>query len=364
MFSALDHQYMSQALRLAAHGLYTTDPNPRVGCVIVRDGQVVGEGWHEQAGEAHAEVNALRQAAEQVRGATVYVTLEPCSHHGRTPPCADALIDAGVARVVVAMQDPSPKVAGQGMARLKAAGILVECGLLQAEAEALNLGFVSRFTRQRPFVRCKVATSLDGRTAMVSGESKWITSAAAREDVQRLRARSSVIVTGIETVLADDPRMNARVDAEVRQPDRVVLDSELRTPARAAILKQTGLTWLAHASGDAERQRVLQQAGARLLDLPAAAGRIDLTALMKALMELDYNEILVEAGASVSGAFLQAGLVDELIIYLAPHLMGDSARPMFQLPGLANMAERMPLSLMDVRAVGDDLRLCYRPADN
>ena len=361
MFSALDHQYMSQALRLAEQGLYTTDPNPRVGCVIVRDEHVVGAGWHQQAGEAHAEINALRQAGEQARGATVYVTLEPCSHHGRTPPCADALIAAGVARVVVAMQDPSPKVAGQGMAQLQAAGITVESGLMQTDAEALNPGFVSRFSRQRPYVRCKVAASADGRTAMASGESKWITSAAAREDVQRLRARSSVIVTGIETVLADDPRMNARVEVEVRQPDRVVLDTQLRTPKQAAILKQAGLTWLAHASSDAERRRVLQQAGARLLDLPAQAGRLDLHAVLNALNELEYNEVLVEAGATLGGAFLQAGLVDELIVYLAPHLMGDAARPMFQIAGLTSMADRIPLTLMDVTAVGDDLRLRYRP---
>ncbi|HHJ80160.1 MAG TPA: bifunctional diaminohydroxyphosphoribosylaminopyrimidine deaminase/5-amino-6-(5-phosphoribosylamino)uracil reductase RibD, partial [Candidatus Tenderia electrophaga] len=235
---------MGQALRLAEQGLYTTDPNPRVGCVIVADGQTVGQGWHRATGEAHAEVHALQQAGGRAKGATVYVTLEPCSHHGRTPPCADALIAAGVARVVVAMQDPSPKVAGQGIARLEAAGITVDVGLMSEQAEALNPGFISRFKRGRPYVRCKLAMSLDGRTAMASGESKWITSEASRLDVQKLRARSSVIVTGIGTVLADDPRMNVRLDVDVKQPDRVVVDSHLRIPTDAVMLAQQGVTWL------------------------------------------------------------------------------------------------------------------------
>lgn len=361
MFTTLDYQYMSQALRLAKRGLCTTDPNPRVGCVIVRDGRVVGEGWHMWAGEAHAEVNALKQAVEQAHGATVYVTLEPCSHHGRTPPCADALIAAGVQRVVVAMQDPSPKVAGKGLERLTAAGIEVSLGLLQVEAEALNVGFISRFTRQRPYLRCKIAMSLDGHTAMASGESKWITSTAARDDVQRLRARSSVILTGVKTVLADDPRMNARVDGDVRQPDRVVLDSQLHTPTQAAILKQEGSTWLANICDDASRRRRLQQAEARLLEVAEVDGQIDLSALMSKLHELEYNEVLLEAGATLSGAFMKAGLVDELIVYMAPHLMGHEARSMLNLPGLSTMAERISLSLIDVRQVGDDLRLTYRP---
>lgn len=361
MFSSIDHNHMATALRLAERGLYTTDPNPRVGCVIVQGEQVVGRGWHMRAGEPHAEVHALREAGEQARGATAYVTLEPCSHHGRTPPCADALIDAGVARVMVAMQDPSPKVAGQGMERLQAAGIEVSVGLMQAQAETLNPGFVSRHQRGRPYVRCKLAMSLDGRTAMASGESKWITSSAAREDVQQLRARSSVIVTGINTVLADDPRMNARVEFEITPPDRVVLDSNLRLPAEAAMLAQPGQTWVATNSGGAAARARLEERGARLLELPGHEGRIDLPALLKALADLEYNEVLVEAGPTLSGAFVQAGLVDELIVYLAPHLMGDSGRALLHLPGIDAMQQRIGLKMTALKQVGDDLRLSYTP---
>lgn len=359
MFSAADYDFMAQALRLAERGRYTTDPNPRVGCVLVKDGTVVGQGWHERAGQPHAEVHALRQAGEQARGATVYVTLEPCSHHGRTPPCADALIRAGVTRVVVAMQDPSAKVAGRGLECLRQAGIEVELGLMQARAEALNPGFVSRQRRGRPWVRCKLAMSLDGRTAMASGESKWITSAPARADVQRLRAASSVIVTGINTVLADDPRMNARVEFEAKQPDRVVLDSNLRMPADAAMLAQAGTTWVATDNSDAAARMALERVGARLLELPGRDGCLDLAALLKALADLEYNEVLVEAGPTLSGAFVQAGLIDELIVYLAPHLMGHGGRALLQLPGIESMAQRIGLHMTELKQIGDDLRLSY-----
>ncbi len=362
MFSTDDHRYMGLALRLADQGLYTTDPNPRVGCVIVVGGAIVGQGWHKTAGEAHAEVHALQQAGEKAKGATVYVTLEPCSHYGRTPPCVDALIAASVARVIVAMQDPNPKVAGQGMERLKIAGIEVAVGLMQQQAEYLNPGFISRFSRGRPYVRCKLAISLDGRTAMASGESKWITSEASRIDVQRLRARSSVIVTGIGTVLADDPRMNARVDVDVKQPDRVVVDTNLRMPADAAMLPQTGLTWLANDSRDQQIRSGLEQAGARLLDIATHNGHIDLPDLLNSLQDLEYNEVLVEAGASLSGAFMQAGLIDELIVYMAPHLMGHGGNALLHLPGIESMQDRIALQMTELKQIGDDLRLNYKLA--
>lgn len=361
MFFIDDHRYMALALRLAERGLYTTDPNPRVGCVVVREGRVVGQGWHLRAGEPHAEVHALQQAGEQAKGASVYVTLEPCSHHGRTPPCADALVAAGVARVVVAMEDPNPEVAGRGIERLRAASIEVDVGLLQTQAELLNPGFIARHRRGRPYVRCKLAMSLDGRTAMASGASKWITSAAARADVQKLRARSSVIVTGINTVLADDPRMNARVDFEAHQPDRVVLDSQLRMAPQATMLSLSGVTRLATLSRDERKRAALEQAGARFLDLEGVDGRVELDGLLNALADLEYNEVLVEAGPTLSGAFVQAGLIDELIVYLAPHLMGDAGRALLHLPGIDTMRQRIKLQMTDLKQVGDDLCLTYRP---
>lgn len=357
MFSSADYTHMAQALRLAERGLYTTDPNPRVGCVIVRDDEVVGEGWHERAGEPHAEVHALRQAGDRARAATAYVTLEPCSHHGRTPPCADALLDAGVARVVAAMVDPNPKVAGQGLARLEQAGIETAVGLLEAEARQLNPGFIFRYSRGRPYVRCKMAMSLDGRTALANGESKWITGEAAREDVQRLRARSSVIVTGINTVLADDPRMNARVPFECKQPDRLVLDSSLRIPVEAQILKQAGQAWVATTSADADKREALEQAGIGVIELLSEEDEVDLHALMGQLNDLQYNEVLIEAGPTLSGAFLSAGLIDELVVYMAPHLLGDGARGLFHLPLLEQMEQRVALEIKDIRQVGSDIRL-------
>jgi diaminohydroxyphosphoribosylaminopyrimidine deaminase/5-amino-6-(5-phosphoribosylamino)uracil reductase len=362
---------MARAVQLADRGRYTTDPNPRVGCVIVRAGEVVGEGWHRKAGEPHAERLALAAAGEAARGATAYVTLEPCSHHGRTPPCADALIDAGVARVVAAMQDPNPLVAGDGLARLRAAGIAVEVGLLETAARALNPGFLRRMASGRPYVRCKLAMSLDGRTAMASGESQWITSAEARRDVQRLRARSSAIVTGVDTVLADDPSLNVRLEPAqlpgvesadyLRQPLRVVLDSRLRTPPNARLLSLPGRSLVCCTTPTAARRAALEQAGAEVLAL-GGGERLDLGAVLDALGQLGVNEVLVEAGPNLAGAFIAAGLVDELILYVAPHLMGDAARGLCHLPGLERMAERIGWQYHEVRRVGADLRITLTPA--
>ena len=366
MFSPDDHRYMARALRLAERGLFTTDPNPRVGCLLVRDGNVLGEGWHMRAGSPHAEVHALQQAGGDAAGATVYVTLEPCSHHGRTPPCASALIEAGVARVVAAMQDPTPAVAGQGLQALRDAGIDVAAGLLEDQAGQLNPGFAMRMRLGRPWVRCKLAMSLDGRTAMASGESRWITGSAAREDVHRLRARSSAIMTGIDTVLADDPSLTARLmgydDGTLLQPLRVVLDSGLRLPPEAKLLMQPGETLVVTGVADAEREAILARTGVSVVTLPTRDGRTDLAAVMQYLARLEVNEVHLEAGARLSGALLDAGLVDELVIYMAPHLMGDSARGLFHLPGIGEMAQRIQLKVRDVRAVGEDWRITARVA--
>ncbi len=363
MATADDFAYMARALRLAERGLYTTDPNPRVGCVIVRDGRVVGEGWHARAGEPHAEIHALRQAGDQARGATVYVTLEPCSHHGRTPPCADALVEAGVARVVAAMEDPNPQVSGQGLARLAAAGIEVEHGVLAVEAEALNPGFVSRMRRGRPWVRVKLAMSLDGRTAMASGESRWITDEPARADVHRLRARSSAMVTGIGTVLADDPRLTARLPegVEVLQPLRVVLDPDLRMPPTARMLEAPGGVLVMTLEDAPDRAQALRDAGAEVVVLPGRRGALDLEEVLRELARREINEAMVEAGAILAGNFVTDGLVDELILYVAPHLMGDRARGLVHLPGVERMAERIELEIADIRAVGRDWRITARP---
>ena len=361
MFSPDDHRYMARALRLAQRGLFTTDPNPRVGCIVVRDGAIVGEGWHERAGSPHAEVHALQQAGDAATGATVYVTLEPCSHHGRTPPCADALIGAGVSRVVAAMQDPNPAVAGQGLQALRDAGLAVAAGLLEADAELLNPGFSMRMRHGRPWVRCKLAMSLDGRTAMASGESQWITGPAAREDVHRLRARSSAVMTGIGTVLADDPSLTARLAGHdgdsLLQPLRVVLDSGLQMPPDAKLVGQPGETLIVTGVDDTGRDAPLTRPGVSVVSLPSRDGRPDLAAVMQYLARLEVNEVHLEAGARLSGAMLDAGLVDELVIYMAPHLMGDAARGLFHLPGLERMAQRVRLQLRDIRAVGDDWRI-------
>lgn len=359
VFTAQDHGYMQQALMLAGLGLYTTTPNPRVGCVIVRDGVVVGEGWHVRAGEAHAEVHALRQAGELARGATAYVTLEPCSHHGRTPPCADALLAAGVARVVAAMQDPNPQVAGRGLARLAAAGVAVASGLLEAQARELNIGFIARMTRGRPWLRIKMASSLDGRTALSDGESKWITGPAARADVQRLRARSCAMLTGIGTVLADDPQLTVRELADwpgpvERQPLRVVLDSQLRTPPTARLLAEPGVL-LVTAVTDSARHRPLLDAGAEIAVQESASGRPDLTAVLASLAARHCNEVTVEAGATLAGALLRQGLADEMLLYQAPVLLGDPARGIAQLD-LTGMAQKLTPRVLERRLVGDDLR--------
>ncbi|HFQ13766.1 MAG TPA: bifunctional diaminohydroxyphosphoribosylaminopyrimidine deaminase/5-amino-6-(5-phosphoribosylamino)uracil reductase RibD [Gammaproteobacteria bacterium] len=357
-FTRADHEFMSRALRLAAKGLYSTDPNPRVGCVLVREDVIVGEGWHERAGEAHAEIHALKAAGEQARGATAYVTLEPCCHHGRTPPCSEALIQAGVARVVIAMQDPHARVDGGGIAQLREAGIEVETGLLEARARELNPGFIQRMQRGRPFVRCKLGMSLDGRTAMASGESKWITSPAAREDVQRLRARSSAMLTGVGTVLADDPSLTVRIEGVERQPLRVVVDTHLSMPATAKMLSLPGRTLVMTCSDDEAARQRLQQAGAEVCLMPCGAGNsVSLEAVLDELAGREVNEVLLETGATLSGAMLQQGLIDELVIYMAPVLMGDGARGLFHLPGLDSMADKIPLEISDVRAVGRDWRI-------
>ncbi len=360
-FSAADFNHMARAIRLARNGLYTTHPNPRVGCVLVKDGEIVAEGWHEQAGEPHAEINAIKAASEEAKGATAYVTLEPCCHQGRTPPCSDALIAAGVTRVVAAMQDPNPQVAGQGMQSLKAAGIATSVGVLQREAESLNPGFIKRMQRGQPYVRLKQAVSLDGRTAMASGESKWISGEAARADVQRMRAQSSAILTGSGTVLADDPSLNVR-DLDIgRQPLRVIIDSNLSIPGTAKLLSLEGETLIVTAIEDAERVSVFVKAGAEVLCLPNGAGKVDLPALMQHLAAREINEVLVEAGTVLSGSLLSAGLIDELIVYLAPHLMGNNARGMFNLPAIEKMADRITLQIKDVTAVGEDWRITAIP---
>lgn len=360
-----DTEYMQRALRLAERGLYTTDPNPRVGCVIVKDNRIVGEGWHRWAGEPHAEILALQQAGDLAAGATVYVSLEPCSHHGKTPPCADALVSAGVSRVIAAMKDPNPEVAGKGFERLRNHGIDVESGLLEQAARSINPGFIRRMESGRPFVRIKLAASLDGRTAMASGESQWISGEAARADVQRLRARSSVIMTGVDTVIDDDPSLNVRLSAtqlgikgNVRQPHRVVLDSQLRFPSDAKMLTLEGKTTLLTTKQDDGGL------SCDVVRLDAVDGRLDLGSVMNWLSGLQANEVHVEAGATLCGALLNSKLVDEIVVYIAPHIMGCDARGLFDIPGLEHMADRIRLDIRDVRQVGKDLRITAVPASN
>lgn len=356
-FTEADHKFMSLALRLAKKGIYTTAPNPNVGCVLVKDNEIVGQGWHEKAGEAHAEVNALKQAGQRAEGATAYVTLEPCCHQGKTPPCSNALIKAKVKRVVVAMVDPHSKVAGKGLEQLKQAGITVESGLLESQAEELNLGFIKRMQKRLPYVRCKLAMSLDGRTAMASGESKWITSSAAREDVQRLRAKSSAILTGVGTVLADDPSLTVRLDEIDSQPLRVVVDTNLSMPTDAKMLKQAGQTIVMTCSADKGVTQALTNAGAEIQVMPACNGSVDLKSVLLQLGDMQINDVLLESGARLSGAMLQAGLIDELIIYMAPVLMGNEARGLFALPGLAAMKDKIELDILDQRVIGKDIRI-------
>ncbi|MEQ1484431.1 bifunctional diaminohydroxyphosphoribosylaminopyrimidine deaminase/5-amino-6-(5-phosphoribosylamino)uracil reductase RibD [Methyloglobulus sp.] len=389
--AALDAKYMARAIQLARKGLYTTDPNPRVGCVLVKDGRIIGEGWHKRAGLAHAEVEALTDAAnatETTNGATAYVTLEPCSHHGRTPPCCETLVKAGIKRVVAAMQDPNPRVSGNGFAYLKAVGIEVSCGVLQEDARVLNRGFIMRMTENRPFVRSKLAMSLDGRTAMASGESQWITSPEARADVHKLRAESSAILTGINTVLADDPSLTARIDKEVVQPIRVVLDSSLKMPLTAQMLTLPGRTLILtcnnHNSvrlyapegtelaplalpsvveGHKDKPQQLQNAGAEVYQLPEKQGQLDLAEVMKFLAEQEINEVLVEAGAVLNGALLAENLVDEWVIYMAPKILGDQGRGLFHMPRLDKLADCKIMKFKDIRQVGKDIKITLIKVD-
>ena len=358
---ANDIDAMRLALQQAAKGLYITTPNPRVGCVIARDGHVLAVGHTQPAGSAHAEASALQDAASRginVRGATVYVTLEPCSHHGRTPPCADALIKAGVSRVVVAIGDPNPLVAGQGLARLREAGIAVTTGVLEQKAREMNIGFFSRIERGRPWVRMKVAASLDGGTALLNGASQWITSAAARDDGHAWRAQACAILTGIGTVQQDDPQLNVRAVVTPRQPRRIVVDSKLQISPDAKIV-QGGGTWIVAVQDDAERAARLRERGAEVIVLPNASGKIDLAELMRELGRRDINELHVEAGFKLNGSLLRAGCVDELLLYLAPSLLGQ-AQGMFNLPALDDLSGRLPLAFHDVRQIGPDLRILAR----
>jgi diaminohydroxyphosphoribosylaminopyrimidine deaminase / 5-amino-6-(5-phosphoribosylamino)uracil reductase len=350
---------MARAIQLARRGDYTTDPNPRVGCVIVKHGKVIGEGWHSRAGQAHAEIDAINKAGD-IDGATVYVTLEPCSHFGKTPPCCDALIKAGVQRLVAGMPDPNPLVAGKGINRLQSAGIEVTCGVLEQEAVALNPGYIKRMTRSRPLVTSKLAMSLDGRTAMASGESKWITSSAARQDVQRLRAASSAVLTGINTVLADNPSLNVRLDVDVEQPLRVVLDSTLKMPVNSRMAALPGHNLIMTCAEVGEKSQALERAGFTVHHLPAdAEQRVDLSKVMDLLGQLQINTVLIEAGAIVNGALLTQGLVDEWVVYMAPAVMGNYGRGLFNLPWLQKMADKINLQMTEVRQIGTDLRIKF-----
>ena len=347
MFTASDHLYMSRALQLAERGLYTTSPNPRVGCVIVNQQKIVGEGAHLKAGEPHAEVHALQQAGALAKGATAYVTLEPCSHHGRTPPCADALLKAGVKTVIAAMVDPNPLVSGQGLAYLQSQGIATQSGLMQTQAKALNPGFVTRMVHQKPWVRCKVAASLDGKTAMENGHSHWVTSEAARQDVQHWRARSCAMLTGVGTVLADNPRLTVRDIPNARQPLRVVVDSTLRTPIEAHIL-QDSPTLIAYAQDPQQRAQQLKDLGVMLFHAPNAQGKVCLATLLRHLASLQMNEVMVEAGQCLNGALMALKLIDELIMYYAPKLMGGAAHNMFAMPSLQHMDQAIQLDIQDI----------------
>jgi diaminohydroxyphosphoribosylaminopyrimidine deaminase/5-amino-6-(5-phosphoribosylamino)uracil reductase len=361
-FSATDHAMMARALRLAERGAYTTRPNPMVGCVLAQGDAVVGEGWHQRKGGPHAEVFALQAAGERARGATAYVTLEPCAHHGSTPPCAEALVAAGVARVVGAMRDPFPQVDGAGFDILRAAGIAVDAGLMEAQARELNRGFLSRIERGRPWLRVKLATSLDGRTALASGDSKWISGEASRQDVQRWRARSGALLTGAGTVLADDPHLTVRLDdgRDVVPPLRVVLDPGLATVARGRVREGAAPTLYVHAP-DARLPRGFE---IDHVAVPAQGTRFDLEAVLRLLATRGINEVQLEAGATLAGAFLDAGLVDELLLYVAPVLLGQSARPLFDGLQIDAMAQRLQMRRIDSAVVGEDFRLLLRPEKN
>ena len=360
-------RFMASAMRYARRGVYNTPPNPNVGCVIVKDGQEIAVGWHHKAGEAHAEINALNRAGDQAKGATAYVTLEPCSHQGKTGPCANALIDAGIAKVYVAMEDPNPLVAGKGIQKLRDAGIEVNVGLLEARARLLNQGFIKRMESGLPYVRVKMAMSLDGRTAMASGESKWVTGPEASNDVQGMRARSSAILTGIDTVLADDPSLNVRLESDtigvqddVRQPLRVILDTAGRLPSDAKLLNLEGQVLLLTA----DKSKLFEHANLQVEEVALNNGKLDLHDVMRVLVKHEINEVHVEAGSVLCGALLSENLVDEIIIYMASHLMGDDAQGLFTLPGIKSMQERIDLKIEDIRAVGDDWRITAKPVIN
>jgi diaminohydroxyphosphoribosylaminopyrimidine deaminase/5-amino-6-(5-phosphoribosylamino)uracil reductase len=359
MLTAADREFMEQALELAGRGLYTATPNPRVGCVVVRDGAVVGTGWHEKAGMPHAEVLALKAVGARSRGATLYVNLEPCSHHGRTAPCADAIIEAGVQRVVAAIQDPNPKVAGAGFAKLRAAGIAVEHGLMEEEARELNLGFFARMTRGRPWMRMKIAASLDGRTALANGKSQWITGEAARDDGHRWRARACAVLTGFGTVRDDDPQLNVRGVDTLRQPLKIVVDSKFETSPSARLLKE-GKTLVVGAVNDAKKIALLKGAGAEVVIIPNEHGKVELLKLTEELARRELNEIHVEAGTKLNGSLLQAGVVDELLVYLAPRVIGDSGGGMFNLPELTELSQATELKIREVERIGVDLRILAR----
>lgn len=357
MFSSVDYAFMSHALQLAEKGLYSTAPNPRVGCVITQHDKLIASGWHERAGQPHAEINALNSAVSDVRGATAYITLEPCSHHGRTPPCAHALIQAGIAKVIVAMQDPNPLVSGRGCALLQQAGMTVQTGLLQDEANKLNLGFVTRMTHQRPLVRLKIAASLDGKTALTNGTSQWITGESARQDGHRWRARSCAVLTGMGTLKQDDPQLTVRHIKTSRQPKKVVVDKQLAIPLDAKILQGEEVFIFTANSENPEKIAALNQLGAHVTVLPDTQSHVDLQKMLHKLADFEMNELLVEAGGGLSGALVGAGLVDELILYLAPHLLGDVAQGMLKLPELTNLDKKLALDILDVRMIGQDIRV-------
>lgn len=362
MFSDSDRAHMARALALASKGLYTTTPNPRVGCVIVRDGQVVGEGWHRQTGEPHAEILALAQAGGKAKGATVYVTLEPCRHHGRTPPCTDILMEAKVARVIAAMEDPNPLVNGQGLERLRLAGIDVRCGLMAQEATELNIGFVARMTRGTPWARLKIAASIDGITALPDGRSKWITSEQARADGHRWRARACAIMTGIGTVKSDNPQLTVRHEPTPRQPFKVLLDSRLEVNPAAELFRDSRVLVIHALAPEAvgqERIARLQDVGCELLSLPDSNGKVDLAAAMRELGRREFNEIHVEAGYRLNGSLVAAGCVDELLFYFAPSLLGQGQH-LFKMPAVADLQSRVRLGWLDMERVGEDLRLRAR----
>lgn len=364
-FSTADTHYMQRAIRLAARGMYTTDPNPRVGCVLVRDGDVVGEGWHEAAGQPHAEVNALRAAGDAARSSTAYVTLEPCSHEGRTGPCAEALVEAGVSRALVAQRDPNPLVSGKGIALLRERGVDVGVGLLEDEAAVLNPGYLSRLERGRSFIRVKSAMSLDGRTALANGKSMWITGESAREDVHRYRARSACVITGIRTVLADDPKMTARVAEPVTSPSLVIMDRAARCPVSAQALGHPGgvtIAMLPPTDGETrERAEALGNAGATVKHFDVDGPEAMLEAVATHLAACEVNEVLVEAGPTLAGAWLRSGLVDEWILYIAPSVLGPDARPLVAMPRIDDMCDRLTWRRQSVETIGDDIKLVLTP---